>query len=97
MNDGHIPIPDVDAFDHINEVFYERGWTDGLPIVPPTEERVRAMLAGMPWRKAEELISVVPPRMGHATLQHCSGKPALSKLLIIFLTDFLFTKGAVLQ
>jgi len=69
MNDGHIPIPDVDAFDHINEVFYERGWTDGLPIVPPTEERVRAMLAGMPWRKAEELISVVPPRMGHATLQ----------------------------
>lgn len=26
------------------ELFFERGWTDGLPVVPPTEERVRAML-----------------------------------------------------
>jgi hypothetical protein len=26
------------------EVFYERGWTDGLPVVPPTEERVSAFL-----------------------------------------------------
>ena len=25
---------------------YDRGWTDGLPVVPPTEERVAAMLAG---------------------------------------------------
>ena len=23
---------------------YEKGWTDGLPVVPPTEERVAAML-----------------------------------------------------
>src|SRR6185436_13591366 len=26
------------------ELCYERGWTDGLPVVPPTEDRVRAML-----------------------------------------------------
>ena len=32
-----------DADDAV-ELFHERGWTDGLPIVPPTEERVRAML-----------------------------------------------------
>jgi len=56
------------AFDAVNEHFYERGWTDGLPIVPPTEERVQAMLGGMPWRRADDLISVVPPRMGHATM-----------------------------
>ena len=24
----------------INDYFYERGWTDGLPIIPPTEELV---------------------------------------------------------
>ena len=42
------------AFDAVNEYFYERGWTDGLPIVPPTDERVEAMLSGMPWRDAEE-------------------------------------------
>ena len=68
MNDIHIPAGD-DAFDRINEIFYERGWTDGLPIVPPTEARVRAMLSGMPWRNADDLINVVPPRMGHATLR----------------------------
>ena len=26
------------------ELYYERGWTDGLPVVPPTEKRVRAFL-----------------------------------------------------
>jgi hypothetical protein len=57
------------TFDEVNEYFYERGWTDGLPIVPPTDERVDAMLAGMPWRQADEAIGIVPPRMGHATLR----------------------------
>jgi hypothetical protein len=57
---------DVDA---VNDYFYERGWTDGLPIIPPTEDRVEAMLGGMPWRAPDDLISIVPPRMGHATLR----------------------------
>ena len=57
------------AFDRVNDYFYERGWTDGLPIVPPTEERVQAMLAGMPWRKSDEVIGVVPPRMGAASMR----------------------------
>jgi hypothetical protein len=29
------------------EAFYERGWCDGLPIVPPTPRRVEAMLRGV--------------------------------------------------
>jgi len=58
-----------DAFDRVNDFFYERGWTDGLPIVPPTEERVLAMLSGMPWRGADELIATVPPKMGAATMR----------------------------
>ncbi len=33
----------ADAFD-VNEMYHQRGWTDGLPIVPPTEERVLACL-----------------------------------------------------
>jgi hypothetical protein len=27
------------------EFFFDRGWSDGLPVVPPTEEKVEAMLA----------------------------------------------------
>lgn len=62
--------PETDAsYDAINDYFYEHGWTDGLPIVPPTEVRVAAMLAGMPGHDADELISIVPPKMGRATLR----------------------------
>src|SRR5450759_659385 len=57
-----------ESYDRVNDYFYECGWTDGLPIVPPTEERVQAMLAGMPGHDADELISVIPPKMGRATL-----------------------------
>lgn len=58
-----------DDFDRVNDYFYGHGWTDGLPIVPPTEDRVRTMLSGMVWRKPDELISIVPPKMAKATLQ----------------------------
>jgi hypothetical protein len=37
---------EADTEDNLQRTFYERGWTDGLPIVIPTEERVNAMLAG---------------------------------------------------
>lgn len=32
------------ALEEVNQFFYKRGWTDGLPIVPPTERAVRRML-----------------------------------------------------
>ena len=32
-------------FDTVNRFFYEQRWSDGLPIVPPTKERVEAFLA----------------------------------------------------
>ena len=70
MTEKHPHLVDAaEDIDAVNDYFYERGWTDGLPIVPPTDERVEKMLAGMPWRAADGLINVVPPRMGHATLR----------------------------
>jgi hypothetical protein len=35
-----------DTEDNLQRLFYEKGWTDGLPIILPTEECVQAMLAG---------------------------------------------------
>ncbi len=32
------------SFEGVNAAFYERDWTDGLPVVPPTWARVSAML-----------------------------------------------------
>ncbi|MCP5024754.1 MAG: hypothetical protein GY929_00575 [Actinomycetia bacterium] len=38
------------------EAFYDEGLTDGLPVVPPTPERVEAMLAGGSWAADEVLL-----------------------------------------
>jgi hypothetical protein len=35
---------DTDDVYQAIELYYERGWTDGLPVVPPTEKRVRAFV-----------------------------------------------------
>ena len=32
------------SIEEINRIFRERGWSDGLPIVPPTREQVEAFL-----------------------------------------------------
>lgn len=45
----------------LQDVFLERGWTDGLPIVAPTAARVEAMLAGAEVQ-ADELIGTLPAR-----------------------------------
>ncbi len=37
---------EADTEDNLQRLFYEKGWTDGLPIILPTEERVKKMLAG---------------------------------------------------
>jgi len=42
------------------EALFARGWTDGLPVTPPTEERVLSMLEGTT-RAADEIVAVVPP------------------------------------
>jgi hypothetical protein len=48
--------------------FEEKGWGDGLPIVPPTEDRVERMLAAVR-RKPDEVIGTVPPRWAPATVE----------------------------
>ena len=48
------------------EVAYARGWTDGLPVVPPTEERVLRMLAG---RDPSAVVAVVPPDLVPCTVE----------------------------
>ena len=35
---------EVDSVADAIEFYYEKGWTDGLPVVPPTEDKVRAFL-----------------------------------------------------
>ncbi len=50
------------------EALYARGWTDGLPVVPPTERRVLAMLDGTT-RASDEVVATVPPDLAPATVE----------------------------
>lgn len=52
----------------LQEFFFEKGWTDGLPVVPPTAEKVDAMLATVE-RPRDATIGPIPPRMNVATLE----------------------------
>lgn len=50
------------------EAMYDRGWSDGLPIIPPTEERVARMLAGTS-RAPDDVVAVVPPVLVECTVE----------------------------
>ena len=50
------------------ERWFERGVTDGLPVVPPTRERVERMLAATR-RSRDELVARVPPNYGRGTVE----------------------------
>jgi hypothetical protein len=55
-----------DDFDAVNMLVRSRGWSDGLPVVPPTASRVERMLeyCDRPW---DEPVAKVAPRYGEAT------------------------------
>ncbi|WP_420610039.1 thioredoxin family protein [Candidatus Poriferisodalis sp.] len=51
-----------------HEAMFDRGWSDGLPLVPPTAERVAAMLAGTS-RAADEVVANVAPDLADCTVE----------------------------
>jgi hypothetical protein len=50
------------------EAMFDRGWTDGLPVVPPTEARVLRMLDGTT-RAPSDVVAVVPPDLVECTVE----------------------------
>jgi hypothetical protein len=72
----------------INNLFLSKKWALGLPIVPPTPERVAAMLKGTT-RKPNEVLGQILPRMGTVTVEivavhavMAGGKPEYMPALI---------------
>ena len=55
--------------EEINRTFRERGWSDGLPIMPPTEARVQEFLRYTPL-PAESEIGVLPIAQRRVTVRH---------------------------
>ncbi len=59
---------DVGESDDVFEFMFDQGLTDGLPVIPPTPERVMRMLSGTK-RDAQELVAVVPPNLAPVTVE----------------------------
>src|SRR5207237_8959653 len=59
------------------EALYERGLTDGLPVVPPTRERVERAIEAS-GRAADELSALVPPNFGRATVEKIAVNAAMA-------------------
>lgn len=65
LNAREIDVPSgVDPI----EVAYDRGWSDGLPIVPPTDLRIAQMLSGTT-RRHDEIVGAVPPNLIECTVE----------------------------
>ncbi len=59
---------DVGESDDVFEFMFDQGLTDGLPVVPPTPERVLRMLAGTK-RDPQAVLGVVPPNLAPVTVE----------------------------
>ncbi len=80
-----------DAFEAI-ELFQNKGWTDGLPIVPPTEEGVARFLAAAAL-KAGDVIGVEPVRRRRITAE----KVAIAALMAGCLPEYMPVVVAIVK
>jgi hypothetical protein len=74
MGTETIDAPDMEA---LIEACVERGWSDGLPVVPPLRHLVEAHVAasGLP---AEHLIGEIPPAWGAATVERIAANTVMA-------------------
>lgn len=90
-----IELPD--SIEAVNDHFYKHGWTDGLPVIPPTAERVERLLSGMSWRSPDSIIGLIPPGMGVATLRTIATNAVMAGCLPAYLPVVVAAVEAVLE
>jgi hypothetical protein len=70
--------------DEFNRFFYKRGWGDGLPLVPPTEDAVAEMLTGTDL-PPDHVVGRMVPRLGYATVEKIAVNAVMAGALPIHL------------
>src|SRR5512139_2869576 len=81
----------ADAFE-ANELYQRNGWTDGLPIVPPTAEGVSRFLAAVRLRP-EDTVGIEPVRRRRITAE----KLAIAALMAGCLPEYMPVVVAVVK
>lgn len=61
----YVDVADLEA---AVELCYERNWTDGLPVVPPTAPAIERILTYL-MVDPQKVVGIVPPRNGIATIE----------------------------
>ncbi len=56
------------SLQEVNRLYYSKGWTDGLPIIPPTEAAVAEMMTGTDL-PPDHVVATLIPRKGKATIE----------------------------
>ncbi|MCH7594802.1 MAG: hypothetical protein IIB27_09830 [Chloroflexi bacterium] len=77
---GPLTFSGSDQFEALagfNETFLDNGWGDGLPLIPPTPERVGKILAGTTLAP-EHVVGLLPPGMGVATVEKIAVSAAMA-------------------
>ena len=68
---------EVGEWDDPMEACFERGWTDGLPVVPPTDERILRMLSGTS-RRPDEVVGLIPPDLAPCTVEKVAANAVMA-------------------
>ena len=80
----------------INRFFYRRGWSDGFPIIPPTEDAVAEMLTGTDL-PPDHLAAKIIRRMGKATIEKIAVNAVMAGALPTYLPVLLACIEALLE
>jgi hypothetical protein len=73
-------LVEPDTVDHLHRLFLKNGWTDGLPIVLPTEARVAEMLKGTS-HEADEEVGKMQPSSPHELWSYTVEKVAVNAVM----------------
>jgi hypothetical protein len=84
------------TYREVNEFFYKNGWTDGLPIVPPTEAAVKEMMTGTDL-PADHVVAKLIPRLGKATVEKIAVNAVMAGALPTYMPVLITAVQALME
>lgn len=84
------------SLEEVNQFFYRRGWTDGMAILPPTEEAVKQMMTGTDL-PPDHLVGKLGPRFGKATTEKIAINAVMAGALPIYMPVLIAAVNAMLD
>jgi hypothetical protein len=84
------------SLEEVNRFFYRRGWGDGMPLIPPTEEAVAEMLTGTDL-PPDHVVTKIIPRMGKATVEKIAVNAVMAGALPTYMPVLIAACQAIME